>query len=208
MSNKHEESLEESQLPMKAITVFCGSKGGNDPHFIEMAQKTGKLLANQGIQLIYGGGKVGMMGELANAALQNEGQVTGIIPSFLCTKEIAHDQLTELIVVETMHERKLKMQESCQGFISLPGGFGTMEEFFEVLTWGQLGLHQKPIGLLNPGGYFDPLVHFLDQMVDTAFLSQNDRDMVLVADSPKDLIAKMNKYTPPPVPQWINRETT
>lgn len=208
MTIKQGESMEESPSQMEAVTVFCGSKGGNDPLFIEMAQKTGTLLAAKGIQLIYGGGKVGMMGELADATLQNKGQVTGIIPSFLCTKEIAHDGLTVLIVVETMHERKLKMQESCQGFISLPGGFGTMEEFFEVLTWGQLGLHQKPIGLLNPAGYFDPLVHFLDQMVHTDFLNQNDRNMVLVADTPEDLIEKMNAYMPPPVPQWINRETT
>ena len=130
-----------------------------------------------------------MMGELADASLSAGGKVIGIIPSFLCTKEIAHDGLTELLVVETMHERKLNMQEGCQGFITLPGGFGTMEEFFEVLTWGQLGLHQKPIGLLNPAGYFDPLIEFLDQMVAKGFLSKQDRKMVLSAEIKKILKA-------------------
>lgn len=193
---------------IETITIFCGSRSGELPAYIEMAKSTGLLLAERDIQIIYGGGKVGMMGELADASLSAGGKVIGIIPSFLCTKEIAHDGLTELLVVETMHERKLNMQEGCQGFITLPGGFGTMEEFFEVLTWGQLGLHQKPIGLLNPAGYFDPLIEFLDQMVAKGFLSKQDRKMVLSADQPENLLDQMLNYSPPSVPQWLNRLTT
>ncbi|MGB1102680.1 MAG: TIGR00730 family Rossman fold protein [Crocinitomicaceae bacterium] len=198
----------EKRNKIKTITLFCGSKSGQLSVYVDMAKETGQLLASKDIEIIYGGGKVGMMGELADAALNNNGKVVGIIPSFLCTKEIAHDSLSELIVVETMHERKLLMQEGCQGFITMPGGFGTMEEFFEVLTWGQLGLHQKPIALLNAGGYFDPLIDFLDQMLAKGFVSKADRNMVLAADHPEELLEKMMTYTPPPVPQWLNPSTT
>ena len=150
---------------MKKITVFCGSSAGKDPKFKKTAFQLGKTLAKKEIGVVYGGGRVGLMGAVADGAMKHKGTVIGIIPIFLATKEIAHHGLTELIVVDTMHERKMLMSELCDGVIALPGGFGTMEELFEMLTWTQLGLHQKPVGLLNTNGYFDDLLSFIQKMI-------------------------------------------
>ncbi|MEO9511350.1 MAG: TIGR00730 family Rossman fold protein [Flavobacteriaceae bacterium] len=193
---------------MDSIAVFCGSSTGNDPEMTDTAFKLGKYLAVKNIDLIYGGAKVGLMGQVADGVLTQKGKVIGVIPDFLKRKEVFHSNITELIVVETMHERKLKMHELSNGFIALPGGFGTLEELFEIITWGQLGLHQKPIGILNVKGFFDTMLQFLDTMVTNRFLKQENRDMLLVDHTPEKLLAKMEAYKPTAVPKWIAKEQT
>ena len=181
---------------------------GSDTVYQQQATELGHLMAENQIRLIYGGAKIGLMGMVANGALENNGLVTGVLPHFLRTKEIAHDSLTDLILVETMHERKTKMNELSEGVIALAGGFGTMEEFFEMLTWGQLGLHTKPMGLLNTNGFFDELITLLDKMVNTGFLKQLNREMVLIANEPSELLEKMKAYQAPIVRKWISEEET
>ncbi len=193
---------------MKSIVVFCGSSYGNQPVYEEQAILLGRTLAQKGIRLIYGGASVGLMGAMANAALEAGGTVIGVIPRFLNSREIAHIGLNELILVESMHERKAKMNELCDGVITLPGGFGTMEELFEMLTWSQLGLHTKPIGLLNTAGYYDPLNYMVKTMEEQGFLKPVYRDMLLADESVEGLLAKMSAYTAPEVPKWISKETT
>ncbi len=193
---------------MKSIVVFCGSSYGNQPVYEEQAILLGRTLAQKGIRLIYGGASVGLMGAVANAALEAGGTVIGVIPRFLNSREIAHIGLNELILVESMHERKAKMNELCDGVITLPGGFGTMEELFEMLTWSQLGLHTKPIGLLNTAGYYDPLNYMVKTMEEQGFLKPVYRDMLLADESVEGLLAKMSAYTAPEVPKWISKETT
>lgn len=193
---------------MKNIAVFCASSFGNNPDFETASYNLGKLLAENNIGLVYGGAQVGLMGAVANGALQAGGSVVGVLPAFLRTKEIAHTGLTEFIVVDTMHERKTIMSDRCDGIIALPGGFGTMEELFEVLTWAQLGLHKKPIGLLNVAGFYDALIAFIDQMVDNGLLKQVNRDMLLVADDAGVLLQMMRDYVAPDVPKWLNKEAT
>src|SRR5918993_5316430 len=155
---------------MKSVAIFCGSSSGTDPLYKVQATALGITLAHQRIEIIYGGAKVGLMGAVADAALSAGGKVTGVIPRFLRSKEIAHKNLTELIIVGSMHERKTKMHELCDGIIALPGGFGTLEELFEILTWAQLGLHKKPIGLLDVNGFYDNLNLLLQTMVHQGFL--------------------------------------
>lgn len=193
---------------MKSIVVFCGSSYGNQPVYEEQAILLGRTLAEKGIRLIYGGASVGLMGAVANAALEAGGTVIGVIPRFLNSREIAHIGLNELILVESMHERKAKMNELCDGVITLPGGFGTMEELFEMLTWSQLGLHSKPIGLLNTAGYYDPLNYMVKTMEEQGFLKPVYRDMLLTDESVEGLLATMSAYTAPEVPKWISKETT
>jgi len=193
---------------MKSITVFCGSSFGNDNIFESQAKALGQTLAQQGIQLVYGGAKVGLMGAVADGALAAGGKVYGVLPNFLRTKEIGHEGLTELILVESMHERKTKMHELCDGVIALPGGFGTMEEFFEMLTWSQLGLHKKPIGLLNVDGFYDPLITLADSMVERGFLKATYRQMLLVSDNIEDLLNQMRDYVAPAVGKWIEKDKT
>jgi uncharacterized protein (TIGR00730 family) len=193
---------------MKSIAVYCGSGSGSEPVFEQQAYALGKMLAAEGIELIYGGAQIGLMGAVANGALENKGIVRGVIPTFLKSKEIAHYALTELITVSTMHERKLKMHELSDGIIALPGGFGTLEELFEMLTWTQLGLHQKPIGLLNTARFYTDLLHLLDNMVTKGFLKQINRDMLLVHESIPQLLDLMNNYKAPQVKKWIQPETT
>lgn len=188
---------------MNCITVFCGSSSGNKEIYREQAAETGRFLALQGIDIVFGGGKVGLMGVLADAALEAGGKVTGIIPGFLKTKEVAHEQLTELIVVDTMHQRKALMQELSDGFIALPGGYGTLEELFEMLTWGQLGLHPKPVGILNLGGFFDHLLSSLDHMVEEGFVHKINRRMVLTDHTPENLLNQMFDYKALAVPKWL-----
>ena len=166
------------------------------------------MLAARGIRIIYGGAKVGLMGALAEGALGNGGKVIGVIPAFLHTKEVAHDGLTELITVETMHQRKLRMHELSDGIITMPGGWGTMEEMFEMLTWGQLGLHEKPVGLLNVNGYYDALKALSDKMVTEGFLDEFVNSSLLISESPEELLLKMEDYTPISQKKIMTRQTS
>lgn len=193
---------------MKRITIFCGSSPGTEPVFLDQAFLLGKRLAEKGIGVVYGGAKVGLMGAVANGARSVGGEVIGVLPTFLGSKEIAHDALSELIMVETMHERKMKMNDLCDGVIALPGGFGTLEEFFEMLTWGQLGLHQKPIALHNVNGFYDSLIDLLRGMVEKGFLKQSNLDMVIVGKDIDGLIERMSNYQPPFVGKWITEDET
>ncbi len=191
---------------MKSIAVFCGSSNGNSPIYLTSAYLLGSLLAQSEIEVIYGGAKIGMMGALADGALEQGGKVVGVIPDFLRSREIAHQGLSKLIIVETMHDRKLIMSELCEGVIAMPGGFGTMDEVFEMLTWGQLGLHQKPVALLNVNGYFDPLIQFIGKMTVEGLLKKENQEMVLFDNDPYRLLQKMDAYEPPTVGKWINKE--
>lgn len=193
---------------MRSVSIFCGSSDGyNDVHK-ELAYQLGSILAERGKRVVYGGSKTGIMGAIADGALENNGHVTGVIPHFLRTKEIAHEGLTELVLVDTMHERKLKMHELSDGIITLPGGWGTMEEMFEMLTWAQLGLHRKPIGILNINGYYDSLKVLCDTMVEEGFLKEDIRSMLLISDSIDELLEMMEQYVAPEVPKWISKQTT
>src|SRR3990170_6208615 len=191
---------------MKSISVFCGSSMGIDPVYISQAILLGKTLAKQNIQLVYGGARVGLMGAVADGVLNNHGKVIGVLPYFLKSKEIAHEGLTELILVESMHERKMKMHELCDGIIALPGGFGTLEELFEMLTWGQLGLHKKPVGLLNVNGFYDNLNLLLQTMVHQGFLKEINFKMLLLSNDIDNLLHQMNTYVAPEVGKWISKE--
>lgn len=193
---------------MKSIVVFCGSSAGNKSIYAETAIQVGTLLASKGIRVIYGGAQVGIMGAVASAALQAGGEVIGVIPYFLRTREVAHENLTELIQTENMHERKLKMHELSDGIITLPGGWGTMEEVFEMLTWAQLGLHTKPVGLLNTNGYYNALIALCDHMVAEGFLPAAVRQMLLSSESPEELLQMMHDYQPVATPKWITKQTT
>lgn len=193
---------------MKSIAVFCGSGEGNKNCYREAAYLLGATLAALGINIIYGGAKVGLMGAVADAALNAGGEVTGIIPQFLKTKEVAHEGLTELITVANMHERKLKMHELSDGIIALPGGWGTMEELFEMLTWAQLGLHGKPVGLLNVNGYYNSLISLCDTMVKEGFLDANFRTMLLTCDTVHGLLAQIKDWAPIETPKLIVEQTT
>ena len=182
---------------MKTIAVYCGSSSGHDPVYIQMAKNLGQLFVDQGIDLVYGGGSVGMMGALADAVLAGGGKVTGIIPTFLEGAELGHHGVSELVVVDTMHERKIKMFDLADGFISLPGGCGTMEELFEVLAWSQLAIHCLPCGLLNVRGYYDGLLSQLRHMVSEGFLRGEDRSRLISSDNPAELLEAMRYWKPP-----------
>ncbi len=189
---------------MKSIVVFCGSSSGIDPEFLVSAKQLGTTIAARKARLIYGGAKVGLMGCIADAVLEKGGEVIGILPRFLSIKEVAHEGLTQLIIVENMHERKTKMFELGDAFIAMAGGFGTLEELFEVVTWAQLGLHQKPIGVLNVNGFYDPLMAQLDQMVSKGLLKQSNRNLVMIDGTVDGLLAKMEVYIPLPEKKWIS----
>jgi uncharacterized protein (TIGR00730 family) len=191
---------------MKRITVFCGSSSGTEEIYTEQAALLGETLAKRNIELVYGGAKVGLMGAVANGVLNSGGTAIGVLPNFLRSKEIAHPKLTELILVDTMHERKTKMNDLCDGVIALPGGFGTLDELFEMLTWGQLGLHKKPIAILNVDGYYDALIAFVQTMTNKGLLKEVNQQMLLVSDTIDDLLDKMENYIPPTVGKWINKE--
>ncbi|MFZ0489970.1 MAG: TIGR00730 family Rossman fold protein [Salegentibacter sp.] len=190
---------------MNSIAVFCGSSDGNDAKIIEAAYSLGETLAKEKIDLVYGGSKLGLMGRVAEGVLENEGKATGVIPDFLKTKEVVHANLTELVTTEDMHERKLKMNELSDGFIALPGGFGTFEELFEIVTWAQLGLHKKPIGLLNINGFYDDLIEMLKTMVRKGLLKKENFDILLIAEDAEELLEKMRNFKPMPVPKWMNK---
>jgi len=193
---------------MKSIAVFCGASMSNDPVINKQAYDFGKVLAEQKLQLIYGGAKVGVMGEVASGVLENNGEVIGVIPDFLTSKEVVHTDLSKLIITETMHERKLKMHELSDGIVALPGGFGTLEELFEMLTWAQLGLHKKPIGILNINGFYDDLLHFIETMIHKGLLNLNQKRLLLVANTAEELLGKMRMFQPLPVPKWMNKNQT
>lgn len=188
---------------MKSIAVFCGSSSGSNVIYMEKAIDLGKTLAHNDIQLVYGGAKVGLMGAVADGALSAGGHVIGVIPGFLQTREVVHENLSELIRVETMHERKALEYELCDGAIALPGGFGTMDELFEMLTWGQLGIHEKPVGLLNINGFFDDLNRVIINMVNEGFLKELNREMLIISKEIAELLDRMNKYQAPAVSKWI-----
>ncbi|MFB6454516.1 TIGR00730 family Rossman fold protein [Chitinophaga sp. Hz27] len=188
---------------MRRIAVYCGSSMGNEIIYKEQAMLLGATIAKKGMGLVYGGAKVGLMGAVADGALSEGGEVIGVLPHFLQQKELAHAGLSALILTDTMHERKAKMNELCDGVIALPGGFGTMEELFEMLTWGQLGLHNKPIGLLNTNGFYDALITLAETMTAKGFLSAANKDMLLHSDDIEMLLAKMEAYKPLEGPKWI-----
>ena len=183
--------------PMKRICVFCGSSPGGKPEYARAARQLGALLARNKIGLVFGGGKVGLMGQLAQAALQNGGEVIGVIPRELHEKRVAFSGLSDLRVVGSMHERKAMMAELADGFMALPGGLGTLEEIFEILTWAQLGMHHKPCGLLNVTEFYTPLLAFLDRVVEQGFLDAAHRSMIMTAEDPEELLNKFATYRPP-----------
>jgi uncharacterized protein (TIGR00730 family) len=189
---------------VRSLCVFCGSSTGHDPAYAEAARALGRTLAEEKIRLVFGGGHVGLMGEVANATLAAGGEAVGVMPNSLVEREIAHTGLTDLHVVGTMHERKAMMSDLSEGFIALPGGTGTLEEFFEVLTWAQLGEHGKPCGLLNVAGYFDPLLTVFDHMVDRGFLSPSNRALVLVEGDPTRLLGRFGRHRPPETFKWAD----
>jgi hypothetical protein len=191
---------------MKSIVVFCGSSEGVNVVYASNAYELGETFAKKNIQLVYGGAKIGIMGKVAEGALTNGGKVIGVIPEFLTLKEVFHEGLTELIVTQNMQQRKLKMHDLSDGIIMLPGGFGTLEEFFEMLTWSQLGLHQYPIGILNTNGFYDPLLKMMQQMVTEGFVKNDHLNTILVDTNIENLLEKMEQYLPLPTPKWIKKE--
>jgi uncharacterized protein (TIGR00730 family) len=193
---------------MKRICVFAGSSPGLQPDYRTVAQELGRALAARELGLVYGGARVGLMGAVADAVLASQGNVTGVIPTSLVAREVAHRGLTDLRIVASMHERKAMMADLADGFIAVPGGWGTIEEFFEILTWGQLGMHHKPCGLLNVQGYFDRLLSFVDYSIDEGFVRREYRSMISVASSPGALLDLMDAYEPPLVEKWLDAAST
>ncbi len=187
---------------MQRICVFCGSNSGNQPAYTTAAQQMGTALGKRNLELVYGGGHVGLMGTVADAVLAAGGRVTGVIPQSLRAKEVGHNGLTELIVTQSMHERKAKMAELADGFVALPGGFGTFEELIEIITWGQLGYHGKPIGLLNVAGFYDGLLIFFDQAVTAGFIHPQHRAMLMVNDDAAALLDDFATYEPTYTAKW------
>lgn len=187
---------------MKRVCIFCASNLGNQPIYAQTAFEVGQTLGENNLDLIYGGASVGLMGKLADGALSKNGNVIGIIPKFLKTKEIEHTGITELITVNTMHERKAKMHEMSDAFIALPGGFGTMEELFEILTWAQLNLHQKPIGILNTNGYYNSLLKLIETMIQEGIVKENYKNLLLVSEDIHDLLSQLNLYQASNFTKW------
>lgn len=193
---------------MKALLVYCGANPGNNPIYRQRAEELAVLMATRNIKLVFGGGSVGIMGIIANKMIAEGGETVGVIPHFLDKMEVGHKSLTEMHRVESMHERKALMEKLCDGVITLPGGYGSMDEVFEMLTWAQLGLHQKPIGLLNVNNYYENLLKQLDIMVAEGFLKPENRNLLISSDDLNDLIDKMESYQPVHHDKWMNREQT
>lgn len=193
---------------MKRICVFCGSNSGLDPIYLEAAEKVGEFLAANNIELVYGGGRVGLMGKIADTVLACGGKVIGVIPESLAIKEVAHQNTTKLHVVDSMHERKALMAEYADGFIALPGGFGTFEEFCEIVTWAQLGIHRKPCALLNVAGFYDNLIAMFDYSASQNFIRGEHRKLVLVGDNIENLFGLMKNYRPPVIEKWLDKKST
>lgn len=192
--------------PLRRLTVFCGSNAGSDPAYAAAAEALGAELVTRDMGLVYGGGKVGLMGHLADAVLAAGGEVTGIIPQHLRDKEVGHDGLTELLVVGSMHERKLAMADRADGFLALPGGVGTFEELFEVLTWTQLGIHDKPVGVLDVAGFYAPLLAFLDTAVAAGFLRDGHREILQAAAEPAEILDALAAWRPVQIQKWLDLE--
>lgn len=191
---------------MDRLCVYCGSSEGRNSAYLDAARTLGRVFTERGIDLVYGGGHVGMMGTVADATLDAGGEAYGVMPEALVDREIAHEGLTELDVVDSMHARKERMAELSDGFIALPGGFGTLEELMEVLTWAQLGFHRDPCGFLNVAGYFSQLIDFFDHQVNEGFVSPDHRDMVVVTEDVEDLLDQFAVYDPPAVKEYITNE--
>jgi uncharacterized protein (TIGR00730 family) len=191
-------------IELRRVAVFCGSNHGRDPRFRDAAQELGRLLAEREIGLVYGGGNVGLMGVIADAVLTAGGEVTGVIPQDLWDKEVGHSGLTEQLIVGSMHERKLAMADRADAFIAMPGGVGTFEEFFEAVTWTQLGIHQKPAGLLDVAGFYTPLLAFLDQTTDAGFLRPGHRSMIRSATTPDALLDDLAAWQVVDTPKWLD----
>ena len=193
---------------MKSIAIFCASASGENSVYTDTAYQVGRYLAKENYQIVYGGASVGCMGAVAQGALDHGGQVIGVLPRFLDRRELAKKDLSELIMVDSMHERKLKMNELSDASISLPGGFGTMEEFFEIITWGQLGLHQKPTALLNVNGYYNHLIKFVQHMNQEKLLKDKYMKMILVDNQIDNLLLKMKRYEHPELEKWLTSKNT
>ncbi|KKX47555.1 TIGR00730 family Rossman fold protein [Sphingobacterium sp. IITKGP-BTPF85] len=191
---------------VKSIVVFCASSLGKESSYEEQAAHVGHVFAKKGIRLVYGGGRVGLMGAVANGALEKGGEVIGVIPEFLNSKEREHTGVTKLITVDTMHDRKRIMHDYSDGVIALSGGFGTLEELFEMVTWGQLGLHKKPVGILNTNGYYDHLLLFIDHMTAEGLLKEENKSMLLFGNTIEELLEKMERYEAPKVTKWIEKD--
>lgn len=190
---------------MKRICVFCGSNAGKGPSYQALAVKLGYSLAERGLVLVYGGGKVGLMGTIADAVLERGGEVIGVIPEDLVKMEVAHEGLTDLRVVASMHERKALMERLSDAFVAMPGGFGTLDEFCEILTWAQLGLHQKPCGILNVDGYFDLFLKFIDHSVSQGFIREEHRGLLLASTEPDAILEEFAKYKPVNLDKWLKK---
>jgi len=195
-------------IALANVCVYCGAHPGRDPAYTAAAALLGRTLAERGIGIVYGGGRVGLMGVVADAALAAGGRVIGIIPQALMKKELAHAGLTEMIVTTSMHERKAQMAERADAFVALPGGLGTFEELFEIWTWGQLGWHRKPCGVINVAGFYDGLIAFLDHAAGAGFVRPVHRGMLLVDDDPSRLLDRFAQYEAPAVPKWVERAET
>lgn len=188
---------------MKYIAVFCGSSSGNSPEFVKQATLLGEKIAQKGLGVVYGGAHVGLMGAVADGVLSGGGKVIGVIPEFLKKKELEHKNISEIHVVETMHERKALMNKLSDAVIALPGGYGTLEELYEMLTWSQLALHKKPIGILNVDGYYDPLIEMSEKMIENGFLKDEYRKILIVEKNIENLLDKMDKYVPLKNDKWF-----
>ena len=193
---------------MKSVAVYCGSSAGFDDIYRQQAEVMGQTLAERNLTLVYGGGRVGLMGAVADSVLRHGGRAIGVIPDFLANKELAHLGLTELHIVKSMHERKLLMADLAEGFVAMPGGYGTLEELFEVLTWAQLGLHHKPVAVLNVGGYYNQLLALLDTMTTEGLLRSENRSQLLQDETPAVLLDKMLHFQPVAVEKWLTPPTT
>lgn len=191
---------------MKRVCIYCGSRTGNHPAYREAAEQLGRLLVERHLELVFGAGSIGLMGVVADTVLAAGGTVIGVIPKFLSAREILHQTMTETHIVDTMHERKALMEELSDGFIALPGGLGTFEELFEILTWSQLGLHRKNIGLLNVRNYFDPLLSQIDHSISEGFVKPKNRDLFVVSDNPADLLDLLEQHALPEVKRWMTDE--
>ena len=191
---------------LSAVCVFCGSSAGVDGVYVDAARDLGRLLARRGVTLVYGGARVGGMGAMADSALDDGGRVVGVMPRPLWSREVGHTGLTELLVVDTMHERKALMAERSDAFVALPGGAGTLEELFEMWTWAQLGIHTKPVALLNVGGFFDPLLAMVEHLVTQGFVRPAHRAMLVVEEQPDRLLARLAAYEAPATTRWLTTE--
>jgi uncharacterized protein (TIGR00730 family) len=193
---------------LNTVCVFCAANPGEHPVYVERARAMGEYLASSGRRIVYGGGRTGLMGALAESALAAGGEVIGIMPKHLVDREVAHTALTQLHVVDSMHARKALLNELSDGFLAMPGGLGTMEELFEIWTWGQLGLHRKPYGLFEVNGFFAPLLTFLDHAVGEGFIARVNRDLLTIDEDPARLVTRMEAVVPPALARWMTREET